>query len=80
MCWNKVSVPFALACGIVAPSTGWARQVRLDVSMAQSVMPADKKQTTFLKIGLTGFRLDGNDQRTPINIALGVGQIRVDVG
>lgn len=47
-----------------------AEQVSLDVSLAQPTVLAGKKQTTYLKIGLTGFALDGDTQRAPINVAL----------
>jgi Ca-activated chloride channel family protein len=51
-------------------SSGSASQLDLDVSMAQSVLPSGKKQTTYLKVGLTGFRLASADKRTPVNVAL----------
>jgi Ca-activated chloride channel family protein len=38
--------------------------------MSQSVLPADKKQMSFLKCGLSGFRLEGGKQRSPVNVAL----------
>src|SRR5690606_14306909 len=47
-----------------------AEQVDLDVSMAQAVVPADKKQTSFLKVGLTGFRLESEQKRSPVNVAI----------
>jgi Ca-activated chloride channel family protein len=47
-----------------------AKQVQLEVSLADPVMLADQKQTTFLKIGLTGFELPNSEARAPINIAL----------
>ena len=52
--------------------TSGAKQVAIDVSMAQPVMAAgDKAQTTTLKVGLTGFELprDG-DGRSPVNVAI----------
>jgi len=52
------------------PLSGRASQVRLDVSLANPVLIAGKKQTTYLKVGLTGFELDGQTKRTPANIAI----------
>jgi Ca-activated chloride channel family protein len=53
-----------------AVSSAGARQVSLDVSLAQSILPANQKQTSHLKVGLTGFRLEGQRQRTPVNVSL----------
>ena len=33
-------------------------------------MLADKKQAAFVKIGLTGFKLDSKDKRAPVNVAI----------
>ena len=59
-----------LVVTIAVPSWTAAAQVKLDVSMAQPTMLADKKQTTFLKVGLTGFAMSSEAKRTPINVAL----------
>ncbi len=40
-----------------------AKQVALDVSMANPMLLAGKKQTTYLKVGLTGFEMDGIDEK-----------------
>src|SRR5688572_17525573 len=47
-----------------------AAQVRLEVSLDKPTMLADKKQSAFVKIGLTGFKLDGLDKRAPVNVAI----------
>ena len=47
-----------------------ASKVDLDISMANGVLPADQKQTTFVKIGLTGFDLPSAEDRAPVNIAI----------
>ena len=52
------------------PLIGSAAQVKLDVSLANPVLIAGKKQTTFLKVGLTGFEMDQKARRTPANIAI----------
>ncbi len=45
-------------------------KVSLDVSVADPIMLADKKQTTFVKVGLTGFELEKAKDRAAVNIAL----------
>ncbi len=52
------------------PLISGAAQVRLDVSLANPVLIAGKKQTTFLKVGLTGFEMEKQARRTPANIAI----------
>ena len=60
-----------LAAAVTAgPATVNAGKVKLDVSMAQPTLLADKKQTTYVKVGLTGFKLSSKDKRAPINVAL----------
>jgi Ca-activated chloride channel family protein len=45
-------------------------QVRLDAALAQPVLRAGQKQTTFLKVGLTGSRMESARARAPVNVAL----------
>lgn len=52
------------------PCVGRASQIRLDVSLANPVLIANQKQTTYLKVGLTGFEMTGDAKRTPANIAI----------
>ncbi len=52
------------------PSWLSAAQVKLDVSMAQPTLLAEKKQTTFVKVGLTGFKMSSKVDRTPVNVSL----------
>ena len=54
----------------VLPLSASASKVNLDIAMANGVLPADQKQTTYLKVGLTGFDLPSADDRAPINIAI----------
>jgi Ca-activated chloride channel homolog len=58
-----------LTAGLFLGDLAAAGQVKLEVSLANPVLPADKRQTTFLKVGLTGFRMQAT-RRTPVNIAL----------
>jgi Ca-activated chloride channel family protein len=59
-------------CGLTAllSSPSLAKQVALDVSLAQPTLLADQKQTTYLKVGLTGFELESETARPPINVVL----------
>ncbi len=45
-------------------------KVKLDVAIADPVMLANKKETTHVKVGLTGFPLLNQEERPPVNIAL----------
>lgn len=47
-----------------------ASQVGLSVEMSNPVLKAQAKQTTFLKVGLTGFKLKTQKSRAPVNIVL----------
>jgi len=67
----KTTVAALTAAVLTAlPLVGSASQVKLDVSLANPVLSAGRKQTTYLKVGLTGFELSGKSKRTPANIAL----------
>jgi len=58
----------ALAFGFSA-TVAAASQVHLDVSMAKPTLLAKKKQTTFVKVGLTGFKMDAKGERAPVNVS-----------
>ncbi len=45
-------------------------QIKLSTNMATAVMEADKRQTAFLKVSLTGFDVDEQQDRIPANIAI----------
>ena len=55
---------------LVAISPAVAKQVQLEVSLAKPTLLADKKQETYLKVGLTGFTMDQSKERSPVNISL----------
>jgi Ca-activated chloride channel family protein len=44
--------------------------VELRAELGTPVVVAGKRHTTFLKVGLTGFKLDDRSERTPANIAI----------
>ncbi len=47
-----------------------ANQVKLNVAMAKPFLEAGQKQTAFFKIGLTGFDIQKDADRTPVNVAI----------
>ncbi|MDB4459232.1 VWA domain-containing protein, partial [bacterium] len=47
-----------------------AAQVHLNAELAKPVMIAGEKQTTFLKVGLTGFELGDESERAPVNVCI----------
>ncbi|MEM7017207.1 MAG: VWA domain-containing protein [Pseudomonadota bacterium] len=51
------------------PATA-AQRPDLDVSLSTPVMPANQKQTAFLKVALTGFELPNKTSRPPLNVAI----------
>ncbi len=44
--------------------------VQLRAELSSPVIEAGRKQTTFLKVALTGFKLEDSSERTPANIAI----------
>jgi len=58
------------AAAMAAVSTVQAKQVQVDVAMGQPILLAGKKQTAYLKVGLTGFAWSKQGERTPTNIVL----------
>lgn len=42
----------------------------MDVALANPFLEAGKKNTTYLKVGLTGFEMADDQERTPVNVAL----------
>ncbi len=65
----KVGCAVLMLALTAAPSWLPAAQVKLDVSMAQPTLMAEKKQTTFVKVGLTGFKMSSKADRTPVNVS-----------
>ena len=56
--------------GALSASPVFAKTVQLRAELASPVIEAGRKQTTFLKVGLTGFKLEDASERTPANIAI----------
>ena len=59
----------ALAGGLLMGAVQ-AKEITLQAEVGSPVLEAGKKQTTFLKVGLTGFKLTGKADRAPANIAI----------
>ncbi len=59
----------AMAGGNQAPSQGDAR-VALAAKLGQSVMPAGRRHTGYIRIDLTGIPLPKPEERTPVNVAI----------
>ena len=58
-----------LLLGLPIPLAG-AEQIKLDAALNSPVLEAGKKQTVYLKVGLTGFKLKSPGARPPANIAI----------
>ncbi len=66
----KWLMPSIASIAVGFGSVAQASQVDLDVTLGTPVMLAGKKQTAYLKVSLTGFELEDQSQRTPVNIAV----------
>lgn len=56
--------------GMVTESRAGSDQVRLEITPVRSVLMADQKQMTWLRVGLTGFQSETIKQRAPVNLAI----------
>ena len=67
----RTAIRFMLTATLVALSlSAFSKRIKLEVTPSQQVLPSDKTQTVYLKIGLTGFTLDKRHQRPAANIAI----------
>lgn len=64
-----LSIVFITFFGNAMPVTVQADQIKLDAALSTPVMLAEKKQTVFLRVGLTGLLLK-KQKVAPINVAL----------
>lgn len=68
---KKIHLPVLLATGFIIAVPASAKQVKLEVAMAEPLILAEKKNTTFIKVGLTGFDFTKNGtDRAPVNVAI----------
>jgi len=60
-----------LLCGVVFARIGEASdQVKLDVTPLQGILKEGEKQTTWIRVGVEGFKLESSKQRPPVNLAI----------
>ena len=67
---SRLLVSLVTVAALSLASLATAKQVGLDVSMANPLLLAGKKQTAYMKVGLTGFTLEPAGERSPVNVAL----------
>ncbi|MDH5680574.1 MAG: VWA domain-containing protein [Spirochaetota bacterium] len=69
---RRLSLFYAVAIilALAIPISLQAGKVQMDVSPANPYLLADKKQNTYLKVNLTGFKLKDRKKRTAVNIAI----------
>jgi len=67
--WVRV-VMAGLLLAVVAAPVAQADQVKLNVALGKPFLMADKQQKAFLKVGLTGFVMKDEAERTPVNVAV----------
>jgi Ca-activated chloride channel family protein len=69
---NISKTALAAALGILLggmQSIAFAEQVKVDVSLAQPYLLAGQKQTSYVRVGLTGLPINSS-RRTPVNVAI----------
>ncbi|MBW1807100.1 MAG: VWA domain-containing protein [Deltaproteobacteria bacterium] len=67
--FKSISVT-CLAVSMLCVCSVRAEQVKLDVAVSHPLMLAEKKQTAYLKIGLTGVAVARELERPPVNVAI----------
>src|SRR6185436_311206 len=53
-----------------AQSLKAAEQVKVDVAVAKPYLLAGQKQTSYIRVGLTGIPINDTGRRTPVNVAI----------
>ena len=59
-----------LALPLAVSGIAQAKTVKVKAGLATPVMQADSETTAFLRVALTGFELDSDIERAPLNVAL----------
>jgi len=67
---TSIALVIIAALLLTTPLAAWADQVKLNVGLANPVLLSGKKQTTYLKVGLTGFPMASAEKRAPVNVAI----------
>ena len=60
----------AVTLSVSVSTVSHASQVGLSVAMSNPILKSDQKQTAFLKVGLSGFKMPAANRRVPVNVAL----------
>jgi len=60
----------ALIAGLTTAAMADNQQVKVDVSPVHGVLKAGEKQTTWIRVGLEGFKLEGDRKRASVNLAI----------
>ena len=69
-CHSTARWALALFCALAIGAHLQAAQATLSASVTKTVIESDKKQTVFLKVGLTGFAMEAEHKRAGVNVAL----------
>lgn len=59
-----------VAAMLLASSDARAKQIKLDVALDTPILMAEKKQTAYLRVAMTGFEFDDAGARPPVNVAI----------
>ena len=60
-----------LLCSVEFARVGAASdQIKLDVTPVRSVLKEGEKQTTWIRVGVEGFKLESAKHRPPVNLAI----------
>ena len=66
--WHAVAALSLVLAG--TQSLKAADQVKVDVSVAKPYLLAGQKQTSYIRVGLTGIPINDTGRRTPVNVAI----------
>jgi Ca-activated chloride channel family protein len=66
--WHAVAAIGIVVAG--AQSLKAAEQVKVDVAVAKPYLLAGQKQTSYIRVGLTGVPINDTGRRTPVNVAI----------
>lgn len=70
MRYGGASRILAVACLVLLAGVAGATQVKIKAGLATPVLQADKRQTAFVKVGLTGYPIASDERRLPVNVAI----------
>lgn len=68
---NQLKSVLVLTLILCGSSLSWADQVKLSVGATNGkVLTKDQKQNVWVRVGLTGFKLESEKRRAPVNVAI----------